>query len=219
MRTLLLLVLIASAGCLRKTEFRCETDADCTGTGGICEVTKFCSFADSSCAMGQRYGDYAGTFSNKCVGDVPMDDAGVDDDATTDGPNPGGCPATYATLPNAGNHVYKLTSGATMWATQRDRCAADGAYLAIPDNAAELTALTTASAAQRTWVGISDLMTEGQFRTVQNMPATFLPWNTAAGEPDDTMGGQDCVSAQMANPLIQTDKCADTLPAVCECEP
>ena len=77
----------------------------------------------------------------------------------------------------------------------------------------------TAGAAQRTWVGISDTMTEGTYRTVQNMTATYLPWNTAVGEPDDTMGGQDCVSALMANPFIHTDKCGDTLPAVCECEP
>ena len=62
-------------------------------------------------------------------------------------------------------------------------------------------------------------MTENTFVTVKGGTPPFLPWNTAAGEPDDTMGGQDCVSGLMANPLIQTDKCSDTLPAVCECEP
>jgi hypothetical protein len=167
--------------------------------------------------MGRRYGDFSGSYSKQCVGDEMMADGGIDG-LGSDAP-PAGCPATYATLPNAGTHVYKLTANAGLWSTQRDRCAADGAYLAIPDDAAELTAITTASAAQRTWVGISDTMTEGTYRTVKNVTATFLPWNTAAGEPDDTMGGQDCVSALMANPLIQTDKCGDTLPAVCECEP
>ncbi|HEY5923923.1 MAG TPA: C-type lectin domain-containing protein [Kofleriaceae bacterium] len=218
MRGLLLLVLIAgTAGCLRTTEFRCATSADCAGTGGVCEVTKYCSFADTDCPNGQRYGDYAGTYSNKCVGELPMIDGGMDD-SLIDTP-PGGCPTTYATLPNAGPNVYKLTTGSAQWATQRDRCAADNAYLAIPDGMAELQAITTAGAAAKTWVGISDIQTEGTYRTVKNMPATYLPWNTGAGEPDDTMGGQDCVSAQMANPLIQTDKCGDTLPAVCECEP
>ena len=218
MRTLFLLVLIASAGCLRKTEFRCEADEDCTGTGGKCEVTQFCSFSDTGCANGQRYGDFAGTFSGHCVGELPMDDAGIDDGPDIDTP-PGGCPATYATLPNAGAHVYLRVTNNASWTTQRDRCVTDGAYLAIPDNEAELTAITTAGAATLTWVGISDTMTEGNYQTVKNSAATYLPWDTAGGEPDDTMGGQDCVSAQMANPLIQTDKCQDANIAVCECEP
>jgi hypothetical protein len=202
---------------LRQTEFKCLTDTDCNAGGAVCEATGYCSFADSACTMGRRYGDFSGSYSKQCVGEqMMMPDGGPND--TGDGP-PGGCPPTYAALPNAGGNVYKLTANAQNWSTQRDRCAADGAYLAIPDNMAELEAITTAAAAQRTWIGISDTMTEGTYQTVKNMAATFLPWNTAAGEPDDTMGGQDCVSALMANPLIQTDKCGDTLPAVCECEP
>jgi len=217
MRHLLLLIAVGCvAGCLRQTEFKCATSADCTGTGGVCEGTGFCSFADPGCSGGQRYGDYAGSYSNKCVGDV-ITDGGID--GTMIDTPPGGCPSTYATLPNAGAHVYKGTTNAVQWATQRDRCAADNAYLAVPDNVMELQAITTAAAAQRTWIGISDIMTEGTYRTVNGATATYLPWDTANGEPDDTMGGQDCVSALMANPLIRTDKCGDTLPAICECEP
>jgi hypothetical protein len=216
MRALLALVLIAStAGCLRQTEFKCTTNTDCS-SDGVCEATGYCSFIDSACMMGRRYGDFSGSYSKQCVGEqMMMPDAG---DAGGDGP-PTGCPATYATLPNAGAHVYKLTTNASLWGTQRDRCAADGAYLAIPDNMAELQAITTAAAAQRAWLGISDTATEGTFMTVKNTVPPYLPWNTAAMEPDDSMGGQDCVSAVMATSLIQTDKCADTLPAVCECEP
>lgn len=218
MRGLLAIAVIATlGGCLRQTEFKCTTDADCSASDGVCEATGYCSFADSACAMGRRYGDFSGSYSKQCVGEqMMMPDGGGD--SMLDGPA-GGCPATYATLPNAGSHVYKLTANAATWSTQRDRCATDGAYLAIPDNAAELTAITTAAAAQRTWVGISDTMTEGTYETVKNMAATFLPWDSGAGEPNDSMGGQDCVSALMANPLIETDKCSDTLPAVCECEP
>jgi hypothetical protein len=220
MRALVALVMIASmAGCLRTTEFRCTTDTDCSASDGVCEPTGYCSFGDTSCAMGRRYGEFSGSYSKQCVGDQMMVDGGTDGSGSGDGGG-GGCPSTYATLPNAGTHVYKLTANATLWSTQRDRCAADGAYLAIPDNTAELQAVTTAAAAQRTWIGISDTATEGTFVTVKNTPATFLPWSTSpVMEPDDAMGGQDCVSALMAMPLIQTDKCSDTLPAVCECEP
>jgi hypothetical protein len=217
MRHLVLLIAILGAGCLRKTEFFCMTSADCNGgNGGNCEGTGYCSYADTNCPMGQRYGDYAGSYSGKCVGEeVTMDDGGID--GPMDDVPPAGCPATYMTLAGAGSHVYKLTTGSAQWATQRDRCAADGnAYLAIPDDMMELQAITTA-AANQAWVGISDIMTEGTFRTVKGATATYLPW--AAGEPDDAMGGQDCVSALMTAPNIQTDKCSDTLPAVCECEP
>jgi hypothetical protein len=97
----------------------------------------------------------------------------------------------------------------------------DGAYLAIPDNAAELMAITTAAAAARTWIGIEDQQTEGTYVTVKGSAATYLPWNTATGEPDNPGGGggEDCVSALMATPTIATDRCNLTYPAVCECEP
>jgi hypothetical protein len=37
--------------------FACHQDADC-GAGGLCETaTSSCTFADSSCASGRRYGD------------------------------------------------------------------------------------------------------------------------------------------------------------------
>ena len=213
------LALASSAGCLRDTEFKCTTNADCTGTGGTCESTGYCSFTDTGCADGRRYGAYSGAYSNQCIGGMALDDGGVD--TMSDAPPTGNCPATYATLPNAGTHVYKLTSGAAQWSTQRTRCEADGAYLAIPDDAAELMALTTAAAATRTWIGIHDQTTEGMYVTVKDMPATFLPWNTATGEPDNpgNQGGEDCVSALMATPTIATDRCSVSFPAVCECEP
>jgi hypothetical protein len=216
MRVLALLLLASTAGCLRSTEFKCATDTDCSASGAVCEATGYCSFTDSSCAMGRRYGDFSGSYSKQCVGEQMMMPDGGGGDGMTDGMM-AGCPSTYMTLPSAGAHVYKLTSNINIWSIQRDRCAADGAYLAIPDDMAELQAITTAAAAARAWVGISDTVTEGTFRTVNGATPSYLPW--LSGEPDDAMGGQDCVSALMASPNIQTDKCSDTLPAICECEP
>lgn len=203
-----------TAGCLRTTEFKCMTDADCTASGAVCEVTHYCSFTDTECAMGRRYGEFSGSYSNQCVGEMSMNDGGVDTDGV-----PGGCPATYMMLSGAGSHVYKLTNNSAQWSTQRDRCASDGAYLAIPDDANELMAITTAAAATRTWVGINDTANEGTYVTVKMQMATFLPW--ASGEPDNPnpQPGEDCVSALMATPNIATDRCTITFPAVCECEP
>ncbi|HEX5063221.1 MAG TPA: C-type lectin domain-containing protein, partial [Kofleriaceae bacterium] len=167
----------SSAGCLRTTEFKCTSDADCSASGAVCESTSYCSFTDTDCAMGRRYGELSGPYSNQCVGETSMNDGGID------GPDggTGNCPATYAALPGAGGHVYKLTNNSQQWSTQRDRCANEGAYLAIPDDANELMAITTAAAAAKTWIGISDTAMEMTYVTVKMTPATFLPW--ASGEP------------------------------------
>ena len=214
------IAIASSAGCLRDTEFNCMTSADCTGNGGTCESTGYCSFTDTACADGRRYGAYSGQYSNQCVGGMAMRDGGVDG-AADDAPSSSNCPAGYMTLPNAGAHVYALTSGAAQWSTQKTRCEADGAYLAIPDDAAELLAIVTAAAAPRTWIGLTDTASEGTFLTVKGDAAPFLPWDTANNEPTNfgNQGGEDCVSALMATPTIATDRCSISFPAVCECEP
>ena len=218
MRGVLLAMLVAaSAGCLRTTEFKCQTSADCSSGGAVCETTGYCSFTDGDCAGGRRYGDYSGAYSGKCIGDSTLPDGGgMGDGKKVDG-SMGSCPSSYAALPNAGSHVYRVITGSTIWTAQQAACAADsGGYLAIPDDATELTALTTATAATRTWVGINDMATEGTYVTVKNTTPPFLTW--ASGEPNN-QGEQDCVAAQMASPVLETDRCSDVYPAVCECEP
>jgi len=213
------MIAFASNGaCLRSTEFHCTQDGECSQTGAKCEGTGFCSFTDSSCMSGRRYGEFAGSLSNQCV-DGMMSDGG------TDGPDgmSGGCPTGYATLPNAGTHKYKKIGNAAAWSTQRDRCTADApggaTYLAVPDDMAEATAIVTLGAAT-TWVGINDATTEMSYVTVLGGAATFLPWDTAAGEPNDTGTGgnaQDCVAAQNISGLFMDDKCSTAYIGVCEC--
>lgn len=208
MRALVLCAVLAtSAGCLRGTEFKCAVNDDCSATDAVCEPTGYCSFSDTECAGGRRYGELSGPLANQCVESTT--DAGVD------APTTGACPASYTALPNAGTHVYRVAASAD-WVTQRNGCEQDGGYLAIPDTIEELQAITTASAATDTWIGIHDRITEGMYITVKGDPATFLPW--AAGEPNNG-GNQDCVSAQMASPTIATNPCSLSFPAVCECEP
>jgi hypothetical protein len=73
MRALAVIAAIASAGCLRQTEFHCSATAQCSR--GMCESTGYCSFDDSSCTSGRRYGDLGGPYADQCV---VLDDAGVD---------------------------------------------------------------------------------------------------------------------------------------------
>lgn len=220
----LVLTSALAGGCLRTTQFRCDVDTDCTGgTGGRCEPEGFCSFFDSACSgTQQRFADSAGSLSNTCVGGGDPDvDGGVDaPDVPDDGPPATGCPAGYAAVTGADpNHRYMLIATPGDWPAAANSCVASApgrAYLAIPDDATELAALRNQLIAAPYWVGISDRTTENTFLNTKNMPQAFLPW--AAGEPDDGMGGQDCVVARNATE-IATQKCNDSFPAICECEP
>jgi len=105
------------------------------------------------------------------------------------------------------------------WQLQVNACLAESqfAYLAIPDDAAELAALDMlAGSASSYWVGIDDLTTEGTFLTVKNVPATFLPWDPPA--PDDAGPGEDCVEAITAIAKLDDQRCTTQLPAICECD-
>ena len=103
-----LLLAAGTAGCLRTTEFKCMTDADCSASGAVCETTQYCSFTDTECAMGRRYGEFSGMYSNQCVGETSMNDGGVD---TPDG-TPGGCPGSLVeAISRRGVRSAKRTPG------------------------------------------------------------------------------------------------------------
>ena len=76
-----LCLVVANAACLRTTTFHCSSDNQCQSGGqhGRCESVGFCSFDDSACAGGRRFGDLSGAYANTCVGDVPGLDGGVRD--------------------------------------------------------------------------------------------------------------------------------------------
>jgi alpha-tubulin suppressor-like RCC1 family protein len=66
-----LAIALALTGCTQvKDEFVCSTDADCTtasGTTGHCESIQRCSYADTSCDTGFRYGEEAGLTADRCT--------------------------------------------------------------------------------------------------------------------------------------------------------
>ncbi len=203
----------ALAGCLRSTTFRCETSADCTG--GTCEPIGFCSFADSSCTSGSRFGELSGSAANQCVDDTLVD-AGLDAPANQDAlPDAPGCPASYVALAGAPGHLYRSITTSSSWFAHHTACMGDGAYLTIPDDLTELTAIATL-AGNTIWIGINDQANEGVYKTELGATATFLPWSS--GEPDDAPGAADCVRASPAGTFAD-DRCSTPFRAVCECEP
>jgi hypothetical protein len=208
---------VLTAGCLRSTAFRCAENSDC-GTGGVCEPVGFCSVVNAECpGTGRSYVDSAGQgLSNTCVlagAPGPGVDAGID--APGDAMPASRCPSDYAAVAGSA-HVYKALSGVN-WDAARMMCdqSARAAYLAIPDDAAQLASLATV-ASPPFWIGIDDKQDQGTFVTQKAVPAVFLPW--APGEPDNTPPGQDCVDAVSAT-QIASDRCGNKQAAVCECEP
>jgi len=220
MRTILLFALLGASGCLPHSDYHCTTNAEC-GSTGTCESVGFCSFPDTGCSGGSRFGAGAGSYENQCVGGGGID-GGVDSsiDSSIDAPPSAGCPSGYLPLTGGqATHAYKLITGINDWATQVSACSATStsAYLVIPDDNAEMLALSGLAGAAEYWVGISDLATEGTYLTVKGTAAIFLPWTT--GAPNNAgPGGEDCVEGLSALSKIDDLKCNTKLRAICECE-
>jgi hypothetical protein len=222
MRAALVIAMIAS-GCIKAAAFECTSDPQCTRAGaqGTCEAVGFCSFPDTTCESGHRFGDVSGKYTKQCVGEV-----GNGSDASIDGPIDSGilipdglgCPVGYATLAGAPNRAYRRIGTANTWQNQVAACQADGAnvYLAVPDDATELQAILTL-ASTNVWIGVDDVVTENSFVTVRGNAAAFLPW--AAAQPDDSGGGSDCVLALSPSATYDDRRCSTSEIAVCECEP
>jgi C-type mannose receptor len=203
----------AATGCLKDMTYQCTSPDQCVrdGAQGRCESNGLCSFSDPSCSTGQRFGNYAGSHANQCVGG---NNGMVDAHGKIDGT---GCPSGFAALPGVPSHLYDKLITAAGWSNHKTACESQGAnvYLAIPDDMTELSALVT-NAGQDVWVGIDDIAVEGTFVTVRNATPPFLPW--APGEPDNA-GNQDCVEILAASSQVATLACSQSRIAICECEP
>ncbi len=227
MRTLLFGIALASlVSCVKTNAFKCDGDSAACGANGQCETDGFCSIPSDRCGTGGReYSDTAGELSGKCVGGDPQPDGPPDDGPDPDGPEPdgpqGACPGDYVALAsgNEGNHKYKFFTTSDTWSNQHNqKCVVDGAYLAIPDSAAELQGLFVLAGSTTIWVGVTDGPgngNEGTFKDVLQNPydaATKVGAAVAANNQ-----GKDCVKTTNGTTLT-ADGCDLTFVAVCECD-
>lgn len=60
-------MLLSLSSCVDADAFSCQSDQQCTGEGGVCQLSGYCSFDDDDCASGQRYGEFSGPLSRACV--------------------------------------------------------------------------------------------------------------------------------------------------------
>ena len=87
-----LLAVGSTTGCTRSIvdRFHCTEHIDCldNGAAGICEANNTCSYTDTTCPSGRRYGAFSGAVSGRCV-DQPTTrgDAGTDQRTGLDGQN------------------------------------------------------------------------------------------------------------------------------------
>ncbi|MBA2542350.1 MAG: hypothetical protein H0V17_22100 [Deltaproteobacteria bacterium] len=209
------------AACVKSTAFNCGND-DGACAGGVCEPQGFCSIAAGDCPSGRKFSDTAGDgLAGQCVGgDGPDPDGPLGDGPQPDGPEPDGpqgCDATYVAITGGtAGHRYKVVAAANTWIDQQNiTCNQSGGYMAIPDDAGELAAISTASGGVNIWVGVSDRVTEGTFLDTKNVAYASLAL-TGNSNNDDCATTDDGVA-----PLVIAD-CDGaqqlSLPTVCECE-
>ena len=154
--------------------------------------------------------------------DAANRDSAVDggEDSPSDA-TPLGCPSMFQTLPNSGprGHRYLQAPASANWLDMRDFCVAVGGFLAFPDgnnpqNAQLELAALIAFSGNGTWIGVTDVGTEGTFRTSLNQIVSAATSSLIQG--GNSMQN-DCATAQTDR--LNIEDCSNSHKAVCECVP
>lgn len=127
------------------------------------------------------------------------------------------CPPDYEI---AGENGSAYRAGTNLgWLAAESACEQDGpgTHLVVIDDTAENTTVDAISAASRTWIGYSDLITADSWRWVTSQPALDDGWDTGGGGADEPDGTGDCAAIDQ-NGSWQDQSCADSRDYVCECD-
>ena len=153
----------------------------------------------------------------RILSDSPDDapPASVDADPGIDSPPMQACltDSSYVTTAST-DHRYKYISQDIDYDTAIDRCAADGAHLAVIDSIDENTYVRGLGGGDL-WIGFNDLAQENTFRWLTRASSSFTRWS--GGEPNDS-GVEDCTYLP-PNAMWNDTSCGDLKRAVCECDP
>lgn len=147
----------------------------------------------------------------------PLADEGAADaptsDATIDG-SPLACGPSYVPLGVGPSRYLVEALDLVTWVSAEQRCELDGAHLVIIDDESERLTIESALTGSSQWVGISERVTRGAFRTVTNVSPSFLPWGPA--EPSGSI--DDCVQLDATTKLLDDQDCTSVRRYVCECD-
>ncbi|HWO19659.1 MAG TPA: C-type lectin domain-containing protein [Kofleriaceae bacterium] len=114
-------------------------------------------------------------------------------------------------------HRYKVLTATVNYDTAIDLCTADGAHLAVVNDAAENTALMgilTAAGGGDAWLGFDDLTVEGVFKWVTGATGANL---FIVPEPNNT-SNEDCTAFRIDG-TWHDQGCEDDKRPLCECDP
>ncbi|MBL9018287.1 MAG: C-type lectin domain-containing protein [Myxococcales bacterium] len=158
--------------------------------------------------------------------DAPADAAlDAPADAPIDGPVGAVCPATYGTADVTLPSTYRFVTTPLGWDAAQAACAADQipgstryTHLVVIDDDPERSRLTAVHP-MRTWLGLTDRVSEGVYRWITNagpaLPASGSPWT--GSEPDHAAATDDCVEMNGVADYAESD-CGALLPFWCECD-
>lgn len=124
--------------------------------------------------------------------------------------------ATYQNDPTTGRRYKVLAQGAN-YDTAIDRCATDGAHLAVVDSAAEntfLAGILTTSGGGEAWIGFDDLTVEGMYKWVTGAAGVNL---YGGGEPNN-VNNEDCTALRTSGQWHDVG-CEEQRRPACECDP
>jgi hypothetical protein len=121
-------------------------------------------------------------------------DNGIVDAMTADTPpDTRACTGGDMNMTVGGQCLLLFTGTPRTWSDANNACLNAGAHLAVLDTAAKHTAAKTLAGTKDTWIGLSDVATEMQFRWTDNTPLSFTAWDPM--EPNNGQGvyEEDCV--------------------------
>jgi hypothetical protein len=145
---------------------------------------------------------------------APGSEAPVDDAAPPDTFVAPACATDASYTPSPAGRRYRVVTESIDYDTAIDRCTADGAHLVVLDDATEHAYVRTLTEGEY-WIGLDDLTRENQFTWVTGAPFAFSGF--VGDEPNDN-GVEDCTYVR-SDATWNDTSCADTRPAVCECDP
>jgi len=119
------------------------------------------------------------------------------------------CPLSFTS--SAGGYCYLYVDAPQVdWPTAEQNCeATPGAHLAVIDGSTEAKAVVALGLGQVIWIGETDRLVEGDYRTVTGQPP-YLNW-----EATFPMGAPDCVEINASGHIKDLD-CAGNNQALCE---
>lgn len=114
-------------------------------------------------------------------------------------------------LTEVGRHCYLYEPTMTNWLDAELACEAiRGAHLAVIDDAEEAADVIAMEIPEVIWIGISDRVVEGDYRTVTGQPP-YLPWK--ASFPTSM---PDCVEISGSDGELKTLNCDNANQYLCE---